>query len=130
MSKQTVYIFILVFIFTLGLIPSSFANSSTVARVNMEMGANYAKSNLLDLKKETELHVMVKNESESGSWLRFTVDLQKPFEIPGMYLPETIKADWIAIGDTSSFTLKVGPGKYVISLHSDEGNCKGSGTIS
>lgn len=130
MVKQTSFIILaLIFTFT----TYSSACAQTMVRSDLEMGGNYAKSAILDLTKDTELRVVVKNESESGSWLRYSVDIKKPFIIPGMPpidLLETVKDDFVAVGKDTSFTLKVTPGKYVISLHSDEGNCKGSGTIS
>ena len=132
MPKKVSYVLMMAFLFTLALTQSTIANSDTRAQVIMEMGANYSKSNTIEITKETEFRVTVRNGKESASWLRFTVDFLEPLIIPGMqpmYLPQMMKEDYVVMGDKVSFLITLKPGKSQLALHSDEGNCKASGSM-
>jgi hypothetical protein len=101
---------------------------------NLEKGSNYAKSNMLDVTESIEMQVKIMSDQGSEGPLRCDVELLHSFTIPGreepMYRPEAIKSGFVSPGEEKQVTLNVEPGKYRLSLHSDEGNCKGSASVS
>lgn len=120
------------FVWTLGMFSCMGVNANALVQVNLKMGSNYEKSDILEIDEPTELHASIDNAKESQSYLRYDLDSLEELPIPGkdpILIPQTVKSDFLAPGKEEKFVISVKPGKYRITLHSDEGNCEGSGAI-
>lgn len=131
MSKKVLCLF--AFVFILGFVCFTNVNAASLAQADLAMGLNYAASKTFDLTESREVHVLIKSGAGSQSHLRYDIESLQALPIPGkdpILIPQTVKSDFVAPGQEETFTITLKPGKYRITLHSDEGNCEGSGTLS